>query len=108
MIGLWSGSIGSIPARWQLCDGTHGAPDLRDKFIRCASSTLPPGTTGGTANHSHTRLGTWHYHQAGAFGNVDAGTGYDKYTLDAFLTGPTDLADHSPEFYTLCYLIYTG
>lgn len=33
VILMWSGSIASIPSGWQLCDGTNGTPDLRDKFV---------------------------------------------------------------------------
>jgi hypothetical protein len=33
VIVMWSGSVASIPSGWGLCDGTHGTPDLRDKFI---------------------------------------------------------------------------
>jgi hypothetical protein len=56
---LWSGSIAAIPATWQLCDGTNGTPNLRDRFIVGAGSTYAVGATGGSANavvaaHSHT------------------------------------------------------
>jgi len=30
---MWSGTLASIPSGWQLCDGTNGTPDLRDKFV---------------------------------------------------------------------------
>lgn len=30
---MWSGSTGSIPAGWALCDGTNGTPDLKGRFI---------------------------------------------------------------------------
>lgn len=30
---MYSGLIAAIPAGWQLCDGTNGTVDLRDKFI---------------------------------------------------------------------------
>lgn len=33
VIVMWSGAIANIPAGWALCDGTNGAPDLRDRFI---------------------------------------------------------------------------
>ena len=33
---------------WHVCDGTHGTPDLRDKFIIGASTTRPLHATGGT------------------------------------------------------------
>lgn len=32
-IVMWSGSIADIAPGWQLCDGTNGTPDLRDKFV---------------------------------------------------------------------------
>ena len=32
-IVIWSGTIANIPTGWQLCDGTNGSPDLRDKFV---------------------------------------------------------------------------
>ena len=56
---IWSGSIGSIPAGWALCNGTNGTPDLRDKFIVGAGSTYAVDGTGGSANaivvsHTHT------------------------------------------------------
>jgi hypothetical protein len=56
---LWSGSTGSIPATWFLCDGTNGTPDLRNSFIVGAGSTYAVNATGGTADavvvsHNHT------------------------------------------------------
>ena len=36
MIMLWSGSIGSIPSGWTLCNGSNGAPDLRNRFVIAA------------------------------------------------------------------------
>lgn len=32
-IVMWSGTIATIPTNFQLCDGTNGTPDLRDRFI---------------------------------------------------------------------------
>ena len=32
-IVIWSGAVVSIPGGWQLCDGTNGTPDLRDRFV---------------------------------------------------------------------------
>ena len=66
-IGMWSGSVASIPSGWALCDGTSGRPDLRNRFIVGAGSSYSPGATGGadsvsltTANlpsHSHSFSG---------------------------------------------------
>lgn len=63
LIALWSGSIGSVPSGWYLCDGTNGTPDLRDRFIVGAGSSYTVGATGGTADaivvaHTHTATST--------------------------------------------------
>ena len=56
---IWSGSTGSVPVGWLLCDGTNGTPDLRDRFIIGAGNTYAVNATGGTADaivvsHTHT------------------------------------------------------
>ena len=61
-IFLWSGSIGSIPAGYVLCNGSNGTPDLRDRFVVGAGSTYAVNATGGSANatlvsHTHTFTG---------------------------------------------------
>lgn len=73
IIAMWSGSIGTIPTGWVLCDGTNGTPDLRDKFVIGArqdnatvASTNVTGSltaTGGSkdsivVSHSHTATTT--------------------------------------------------
>ena len=60
-IVLWSGSIGSIPVGWYLCDGTNGTPNLKDSFVVGAGNTYPVAGTGGSANAivvSHTHAAT--------------------------------------------------
>jgi hypothetical protein len=59
LIAIWSGSIGSIPSGWLLCDGTNGTPDLRNSFILGAGNSYSVGQTGGSADaivvsHTHT------------------------------------------------------
>jgi len=44
---MWSGSTGNIPTGWTLCDGTDGAPDLRDRFIAGAGGQYNTNDTGG-------------------------------------------------------------
>jgi len=88
---LWSGSTGSIPATWFLCDGTNGTPDLRNSFIVGAGSTYAVNATGGTADavvvsHTHTATSTsvvtdtGHTHGGvqvtGGPNNVNANPGY--------------------------------
>jgi hypothetical protein len=65
MIVMWAGSIRNIPLGWLLCDGTHGTPDLRSKFIMGADheNDVLVDSTGGSnektltvnelPNHSH-------------------------------------------------------
>jgi len=60
---IWSGSTGSIPAGWLLCNGTNGTPDLRDRFIVGAGNTYAVNATGGSTDaivvsHTHTATST--------------------------------------------------
>lgn len=67
-IGMWSGSIASIPSGWYLCDGTNGTPNLRDRFIVGAGDSYAVGAIGGAASvtltesqipsHNHTITAT--------------------------------------------------
>ena len=66
IIAVWSGSEGSIPSGWYLCNGSNGTPDLRNRFIVGAGSgsSYSVGNTGGSNTvtlstsqipaHSHT------------------------------------------------------
>jgi len=47
---MWSGSIGSIPAGYVICNGSNGTPDLRDSFIVGSGNTYGVGNTGGFAS----------------------------------------------------------
>jgi hypothetical protein len=109
MIIIWSGSLGSIPAGWVLCNGSNGTPDLRDRFVIAAGSTYAVGATGGTADaivvsHTHTATSVvtdpGHIHtiplinSGGAanngplFGGNGGGAGYTQNTNSA-VTGIT-------------------
>ena len=39
---------------WHICDGTHGTPDLRGRFILGASDSHAVGSTGGEETHTLT------------------------------------------------------
>ena len=63
LIAIWSGSTGSIPAGWLICDGSNGTPDLRNSFVIGAGSTYGVGQTGGSkdaivVSHTHTATST--------------------------------------------------
>jgi len=81
---LWSGSIGSIPSGYVICDGTNSTPDLRDRFIIAAGNNYSVGQTGGSADaitvsHTHTATSTstvtdpTHVHLSNANGAYNGG-----------------------------------
>jgi len=55
---MWSGSIGSIPTGYYICDGTNGTPDLRDRFVVGAGNTYAVGNTGGFTSSVTSNVGT--------------------------------------------------
>ncbi|EPR41083.1 hypothetical protein dsx2_3252 [Desulfovibrio sp. X2] len=55
VIVLWSGAVSAVPTGWALCDGTNGAPDLRNRFVVGAGSGYAVGATGGEATHTLTQ-----------------------------------------------------
>ena len=104
-IMLWFGSIATIPAGWQLCDGSNGSPDLRNKFVIAAGSTFAPGDTGGDDQHLHSFTSDGHNHViVGGTGLAD-GVDASKTTTTAVDTGDTDEDSSLPEFYALAYII---
>jgi hypothetical protein len=133
---LWSGSIGSIPAGYVLCNGNNGTPDLRDRFVVGAGSTYAVDATGGSANavvvsHTHTATSvvTDPGHSHGNRGNSSPGTGdFNTNLLDAGnpsgeattteTTGITVATTNTsagvsgtnanlPPYYALCYIMKT-
>ena len=128
---LWSGSTGSVPSGWYLCDGTNGTPDLRNSFIVGAGNTYAVGATGGSADaivvtHTHTASsvvsdpGHFHniYNPNGAGGtpgndlNVNAGqttptttatTGITVATTNA-TAGTSGTNANLPPYYALAYI----
>ena len=44
---MWSGSVGSVPSGYKLCDGNDGTPDLRDRFIVGAGNNYAVDSTAG-------------------------------------------------------------
>ena len=67
---LWSGSTGSVPSGWFLCDGTNGTPNLRNSFIVGAGDTYAVNATGGSADaitvsHTHSVTDPGHFHGIG-------------------------------------------
>jgi len=55
---MWSGTNASIPAGWNLCDGSNGTPDLTDKFIVSVTSAAENPGTASVPNQFVTVSGT--------------------------------------------------
>lgn len=115
-IVLWSGAIADVPTGWQLCDGTNGAPDLRDRFVLGAGNSYAVGDTGGSKDavvveHQHTGGTTtngWHSHSLTTY--FDGGIGmpfrvsgddgsYNGLTMTN-VPGVEPSGDHSHSFTT--------
>jgi microcystin-dependent protein len=131
MIIIWSGSIGSIPVGWALCNGSNGTPDLRDRFVIAAGSTYAVGQTGGSADaivvsHTHTATVTdpGHTHTTTAFGSIGTATGgaNGSVTSQAYGTistattgisvsnasaGTSGTGANLPPYYALAYIMKT-
>jgi microcystin-dependent protein len=131
MIILWSGSLGSIPTGWVLCDGTNATPDLRNRFIVAAGDTYAVGATGGSANsivvsHTHTATSTdsGHTHSyqqpsgapnnaAGSIPNditqvgATTGTGFANITTTVASAGTSGTNANLPPYYALAYIMKT-
>jgi hypothetical protein len=80
MIGLWLGTVATIPAGWFLCDGTKGTPNLTDKFIKIINATGEIGDTGGSNTHSHSNVS--HTHTATGTHTHTGSTGGPSATIN--------------------------
>jgi len=132
MILLWSGSVGSVPSGWVLCDGSNSTPDLRDRFIVGAGSTYAVNATGGSANaivvshthtatvtdpgHSHTYLENTQAEYIGT-GNLQQNVFNDQtrttstnttgITVGISTTGSSGTNANLPPYYALAYIMKT-
>lgn len=105
LIVLWSKAIASIPAGWQLCDGTNGTPDLRDRFVVGAGSIYAVDETGGGLVHDHGFTGDGHTHDLPGGAGLAAGAVLSNTTLSQTVTGTTDFASTLPPFHALAYIM---
>ena len=110
-IVLWSGAVGSIPAGWQLCNGTNGTPDLRDRFVVGAGDNYVVDSIGGAASHTHTiNSESAHTHSMNWIGGTDLMAGEDwemplhTDTGDAH-THTESEESNLPPFYSLCWIM---
>ena len=127
-IFLWSGSIGSIPSGYVLCNGSNGTPDLRNRFVVGAGSTYAVDATGGSADatvvsHTHSITDPGHRHAfkqinntaggAGGFGLLQSGSNGDNSIeinttgITVNTTGTSGTNANLPPYYALCYIMKT-
>jgi microcystin-dependent protein len=104
LISMWSGSIGSIPSGWYLCDGSNGTPNLTDRFVIGAGSTYAVNGTGGastatliTANlpaHTHTATVTdpGHLHTYDRVNGSSGAAGGGASVISGYTTTNTSTA----------------
>jgi type II secretory pathway pseudopilin PulG/microcystin-dependent protein len=70
---MWSGSPGSVPAGWALCNGSNGTPNLLDRFVIGAGSSYSANTAGGGERSVTIGIDQMPHH---AHGFSDNGQGY--------------------------------
>lgn len=61
VIGMWTGTLATVPNRWKICDGNNGTPNVLDKYVLGAANSGEVGNTGGATTHTHT-TGANHVH----------------------------------------------
>ena len=114
-IVIWSGTAADIPSGWQLCDGTNGTPDLRDKFVLGAGENHPVGETGGAEEVTLTiSQMPRHGHAVRVFSNPNTTTGTapargnGDYTDNSAAVQPAGSGDphpNMPPYHALCYIM---
>ena len=92
LIAIWSGSTGSIPSGWLLCNGANGTPDLRNSFVLGAGNTYAVGATGGSTDaivvsHTHAATSTSTVSDPGHYHTVPMQNGYVTYGGGPGITG---------------------
>jgi len=104
---IWSGSSGSIPSGWYLCDGANSTPDLRNRFVVGATDTYAVGATGGSkdaivVSHSHTS-GTLSTNSTGNHRHAEGGNseyGSTDVAATPASPRPTSTGGGGSRFYT--------
>ena len=70
----WAGTLATIPTDWLLCDGNNSTPNLLGKYLLSVGTGENPGTTGGSATHTHDSPAHGHTQDAHSHsGNTNAG-----------------------------------
>jgi len=100
---MWSGAIVDIPFGWQLCNGSNGTPDLRNKFIVGAGSTYAVGATGGALTHTHSVALNHTHSTLPMMGGTGMPASPAAPSYAASVTSGT--GSSLPPYYALCYIM---
>jgi len=79
---LFNAAFSTIPANWQICDGTNGTPDLVSDFVRGTTNEGNLLDTGGSddaivVQHNHGITDNGHNHGMPSGENGNGSGGYD-------------------------------
>lgn len=126
---MWSGSVGTVPAGWYLCDGLNGTPDLRNRFVVGAGGSYGVGDSGGSANaivvaHTHTTTvsdpghsHTWQFlpmdgtqvgsgsFASGSGGTYGTSTSTTNISVGVNSSGSSGTGANLPPYYALAYIM---
>jgi len=120
---IWSGSVGSIPSGYVLCNGSNGTPDLRNSFVLGAGNSYTVGQVGGSTDaivvsHTHTVTDPGHLHNiassgsgtiandspVGATGASTATTASATTGISLVSAGTSGTNANMPPYYALAYI----
>lgn len=93
-IVIWDKSYLERPDGFQVCNGSHGTPDLRDRFVYGASGDGDVGNSGGSTSHSHTNSNVnaagGHTHFVQPYVSWEGGGPASNYGGTGSMAGPHD------------------
>lgn len=118
-IVIWSGTENDIPKGWELCDGTNGTPNLKDKFVLGAGEKYSVGDEGGEEEVALTKQQMPEHKHGFAARSGSAIVGVNKATYGVlncdssgsssnnytFEEGSSQPHENMPPYYTLCYIM---
>ena len=132
MIGMWVGTLATIPSGWSLCNGSGATTDMRGRYLKSSATVGEVGDTGGSNTHTHaakdhTHTGASHTHTLSVNGhtnattranpgptNTDSTTTHAGFTsggtTETYNTGSTagNSSSNEPEYRTVAFIKYAG
>lgn len=105
---VYSGSVASIPATFRLCDGTHGTPDLRNKFIVGAGDSYAVGAIGGNTIHGHAFTSNLHTHEITGGASLDSNGTAEDLMDSKSVNGTTNDGSTLAPYFAKAFIMYAG